>query len=110
MKIVAFVGLKGSGKDASADLLKKAKRSKGKVSFAKPLKEICSKVFKIPMNYFEQVELKEKKLETSVSLTPRILKAILRECERLVPPIDGDIIKYRPSTVTGVGLLNRLAV
>lgn len=60
MKLVAFVGPRGSGKDTCAAIAKEAGLVAGKISFAGPLKRICSEVFDIPMDVFEDPIKKEE--------------------------------------------------
>lgn len=58
-----LLGLSGkshSGKDTVADVLVNKFGFK-KFSFASPLKEMCSKAFNVPLNYFYDVDLKDKK-------------------------------------------------
>jgi hypothetical protein len=65
--IVCLAGVKRSGKDSVANILK----TEGfeQISLADPLREICSKVFDIPMNVFTADELKEKPFDRPVFLT-----------------------------------------
>lgn len=99
MKIVGFVGPKGSGKDTSADLLKELGIAKGKLSFAGPLKEMCSEVFGLPMNFFRDPVFKEKPLAEmekyrDIKLDSRILKKVKLACTRYLPEYlsDGTMI------------------
>jgi hypothetical protein len=68
LRLLAFDGLAGTGKDAIADGLV---RSHGfvKVPFAKVMKEIFSKVFNIPVYYFDVRALKDAPLKDPISLT-----------------------------------------
>jgi hypothetical protein len=63
--IIALGGKKRSGKDTVANILVK-KCGYHRVAFADPLKELCSRVFTIPMRFFEDDDLKEKELEDHV--------------------------------------------
>lgn len=94
MKVIGFVGPKGSGKDTAADILKELKKADGKLSFAGPLKELCSEVFNIPIQLFQDPILKErpfvemKKYGENVPLDSRILKQVKRACTRYLPEYD----------------------
>lgn len=94
MKIIGLVGPKGSGKDTANDLLVDAKLANGKISFAGPLKEICSKVFNIPIQVLNDPVLKEQKFGQElksyppVTLTSQALKQIKRECAARLPEYD----------------------
>jgi hypothetical protein len=59
MKLVAYVGPKGSGKDSCAAIAKEAGLVAGKIAFAGPLKQICSDVFRISLDVFEDAVKKE---------------------------------------------------
>lgn len=77
MKVVAFVGPKGAGKDTCADILAEQKKlNKKKISFAMPMKRICSEVFDIPLNFFADAEFKEKDLKEPVDLNVKHLRKI----------------------------------
>jgi hypothetical protein len=68
LRLLAFDGLAGTGKDAIADGLV---RSHGfvKLPFAKVMKEIFSRVFNIPVYYFDVRALKDSTLSDSIVLT-----------------------------------------
>ena len=59
MKILAFSGWKGSGKDEAANFLVE-KHNFIRVGFADILKDMVSEAYSIPRNYFENRELKDK--------------------------------------------------
>lgn len=61
MKLKVFVGPKGSGKDTCAAILQADGRVAGKIPFAGPLKAICSQVWGIPLEEFEDPYVKEKR-------------------------------------------------
>ncbi len=90
MKVIGFVGPKGSGKDTSADLLKSMGKSRGKLSFAGPLKKLCSKVFEIPLATFNDPILKEKPFEEMkrfgkpIILTTSLLRQVKKECPKFL--------------------------
>lgn len=68
MRIVAFVGPKGCGKDTSANYLKALNIVKGNIKISGPLKNICGKVFNIDLSHFEDLELKETPFEKPIML------------------------------------------
>lgn len=88
MKLLVFVGPKGSGKDASAKILKDAKSIQGNVSFAGPLKRICSEVFGLHLNMFNDPVLKEKPLATPITVTVKHLKKLRDQLPAFVSPYD----------------------
>lgn len=68
MTIIAFAGLKASGKDTACDVLVK-KHGFKKISLADPLRELCSEVFDIPMNLFLDRDKKDSELPRFIDLT-----------------------------------------
>jgi hypothetical protein len=66
--IISLSGNKRCGKDTVANFLVKQFSFK-KIALADPLREICSKVFEIPLSTFLDDELKEKAFQYPVSLT-----------------------------------------
>jgi len=109
MKVIGLVGPKGSGKDTVAAMLKDAKRSHGKISFAGPLKEMISKVFEIPIQVLNDPILKEKAFATPIVLTPRNLRAIKHECMERLDRFseDGSEVLYFPDKASITGLEGR---
>jgi len=65
--IIALSGRARSGKDTCADILV-SKHNFTKISLADPIRELCSKVFNIPVSTFLSDELKEKPFEEPVYL------------------------------------------
>jgi hypothetical protein len=65
--IVCLAGVKRCGKDSVANILK----TEGfeQISLADPLRNICSKVFDIPLDTFISDELKEKPFDRPIFLT-----------------------------------------
>lgn len=112
MRIVGLTGPKGSGKDTAADILIKNKKAKGRISFAGPLKEICSKVFEIPMETLTDPVLKEKpfvemkRFGAPITLTAAKLKAVKRECASRLPEYDDKtgFMKYNVDRVSVNGI------
>jgi len=83
MRLIAFVGPKTCGKDTCAAIAAHAGRSMGKISFAGPLKFICSNAFNILPSTFEHHVLKEVKKE--VVLTLETLSEILDGMYNFLP-------------------------
>ena len=109
MRIISFVGPKGSGKDTSYELLRDAKRVDGKISFAGPLKAICSEVFGLHVNLLNDPDLKEKTMKEPITLTNKHIRAIRDLCESYVPSVTSDgIILYRANAISTVGLEGRV--
>ncbi len=101
MRVVSFTGPKGSGKDSSADILKEEKIASGSISFAGPLKKICCEVFKLHHNFVNDPILKEKELETPITLTA----AHFRKINLLMTDhLDQDEFFYNPYKASIAGL------
>jgi len=109
MRLVLFVGPKGCGKDSAASMLYQAKKSRSKISFAGPLKEICAKVFRYPAKFMNDPILKEKPFETIEILDRTKLRLIKQELPKYVPELDPvtGLLKYNIDRVTVSGLENR---
>jgi hypothetical protein len=69
-KKIAFAGEKYSGKSTCVRYLLDKNDSTEEVSFALPLKEVCSNLFDIPIDTFQDPILKEKILD-EYGVTPR---------------------------------------
>lgn len=108
MIIVGLAGPKGSGKDTAYEILKKKSRIYAKLSFAGPLKQISSDIFNLPMGYFEKRELKERQLKEPITLTKKLIKAVLQELPNWLPQTEGDVLKYSISSVSIVGIEGRI--
>lgn len=67
MKLVGFTGLAGSGKDTVASLLRLEMAAHGDMmytyAFAKPLKQLCAKLFDVDEKYFHDQVLKTKPIK-----------------------------------------------
>lgn len=108
MRLIAFSGPKGSGKDTAYDILKEAGIVSGKLSFAGPLKEICSDVTGLHANYFNDPLLKEKELKEPIVLTKKLLRTIIKSLPKWLPEISDDgIIRYNIDTISIAGLEGR---
>lgn len=88
MTIIAFSGLKGSGKTTAAQLL----QDKGyvKLSFARPLKDIVAKAFDLDFNNLSNLEAKEA--SASLVLTKGKLLNLLEIASRDYLYIEEDVI------------------
>lgn len=83
MKLIAYVGPKGSGKDTCALIAKQAGIVAGKIPFAGPLKRICSDVFGINASVFEHPVLKEEVSEYTLSVLT--LNSIIAGMDLYIP-------------------------
>jgi len=102
MKVVSFTGPKGSGKDASADILKKEGIADGSISFAGPLKKICQEVFGLHHTLVHDPILKEKPLSTGeIVITPKLLRKIN---QIMLDYLDPDEFYYNPNKASVIGL------
>jgi hypothetical protein len=66
--LVGIGGERKVGKDTSSEILIK-RYGFTQLSFAGPLKEMCSEVFQLPLEYFNNQEYKERPFETPVKVT-----------------------------------------
>jgi hypothetical protein len=109
MKLIGFVGPKQAGKDTAALILKDLKVSRGKLSFAGPLKRICSEIFNIPAIMLEDPILKEKAFKEPLVLTRKHLRDVKNKCVEILDPYTdgGEIVLYNPNKATIIGLENR---
>lgn len=108
MRVIGLIGPKGSGKDASYEILREQKRVDGKISFAGPLKQVCSEVFNLHINLMNDPDLKEKEMKEPITLTGKHVRKIISQCEDYVPSVTPDgIILYRSNAVSLVGLEGR---
>lgn len=67
MKIIGIGGKKHSGKDTVSDFFVESERFK-KLALATPLKELCSDVFDIESQYFDDEKLKEQELPHFITI------------------------------------------
>jgi hypothetical protein len=85
MIVVSLSGPIGSGKDASAQLLQEVGISQGKISFAGPLKDIVSQVYKIPRQDMEDQAKKLQPFETPMVFDRKSLRSILKLLPEYLP-------------------------
>jgi hypothetical protein len=78
LRLLAFDGLAGCGKDAISDGLVRM-HGFTKVPFALPMKRILAKVFGIPEHYFHVRALKDSPFKDSITLTPEHLVKLVDE-------------------------------
>ena len=100
IKIIGITGVKGSGKDTAYSFIKLDFPQAIGLSLAGKLKEICSEVFDIPINFFHDQNLKEKELEELICLNDKNLNACISKYKSItdynydlhVRPLVGKII------------------
>lgn len=80
MRIVGVGGNAGAGKDTLADVLVK-KYGFTKLAFADSLKEMCSKVFELPLNYFYDREIKDSDFLVPLEFNEEHVEAIVDYCK-----------------------------
>lgn len=107
MKIIGLTAPKSGGKDTAAAILIESKKANGKLSFAGPLKEICSKVFKIAPSILNDPVLKERPFKTPLVLTKKHLRDIKNLCVEFLDPIQGDRVIYNPNKTSISGIEGR---
>jgi hypothetical protein len=73
--IIGISGRARSGKDTAAEVMIKKFGFK-RISFADPLKEICSQVFNIPLNYFHDNDKKDSPFPVPVLVTEAHLEIL----------------------------------
>lgn len=108
MKVVGFVGPKGSGKDESFTILKRNNKVLRKLSFAGPLKDICKQVFGLNDYQCNDPDGKEALFkEGPVTLTAVHVRAILKLLPDWVDVTDPDTgkIRYNINKVSASGLI-----
>lgn len=90
MTIVCFAGSKGAGKDEAASVLVK-RYDFTRVALADPLRELCSKVFRIPYEQFSDNDKKDSELDYKVTLDyshiDKIRDIIENEWDFVVTPV-----------------------
>lgn len=81
--IVGFAGHSKAGKDTAASYLIEH-HGYVKRAFADNLKQLCSRYFKLPLEAFENQELKDKLLETPVSIDQDNILELLLEASHTI--------------------------
>lgn len=74
--LIAFSGVKFSGKDTAAEALIKSYKFK-RVALADKLKDICSSSFHIPREDMDNPDLKELPFETPIVIKPEHIETLL---------------------------------
>lgn len=110
MKLVAFIGKKGAGKDTAADVLIENKLLNKKVRMAGPLKTLCSEVFGVAPLLLNNPKTKDSPFKEPIVLDRRKLRAVMNKCIELVPEEDfkSGLYLYKASQASIYGLENRL--
>lgn len=98
MKVIGLIGKKGSGKDTVAELINEFKPMK-RVTYADKLKNVCSSVFSVPLNKFNDRALKESQFNLPVQIT-------LEQMYDLVSKYNLDVKKNLLRTHVGIILNN----
>lgn len=75
--IIGLIGVKTSGKSTVCNMLKSNISNASEVMLAGKLKKVCSDVFNIPLDYFNNQDLKEKNLDKFKKLTLLDIQDIL---------------------------------
>lgn len=96
---LAFSGAKYSGKSTSVDYLKSKINDLEEVSFALPLKEVCSNLFDIELNIFQDPVLKETILD-GYDVTPRELLIAVGDLLRFELPKKLPKLKLKRNVLT----------
>ncbi len=109
MRIVAFVGPKGCGKDTAANAFIKNGKARQKISFAGPLKEVCASVTKLEEKYFSNPQLKEKPLENPITADRRFWRKVKQELVKHLPEVNEEtgLVEYNIDRASITGLENR---
>jgi hypothetical protein len=102
MIVVSFTAPIGGGKDASAKLLSDLKLSEGKLSFAGPMKDICSKVFNISREDMEDPVKKIEPFKEPFAFTRKHLRQILNMMVEFLPT---DEFAYNVGSVSEYGIV-----
>lgn len=83
--IIGLSGQKNSGKDTVYEILKKHHPKIERIALADNLKWICCQVFKIPLIFFNDRELKEKDFEIPVIISQENILGIYEETKKIYP-------------------------
>lgn len=79
LAVIGLSGVRGSGKSTAFNIIKRNFPEWEEFTFARHLKDTCSKAFNIPVDYFEDASLKEEKLEKPVTVDFGPIAIISRE-------------------------------
>ncbi len=75
--LLGLCGAKGAGKTSTFNIIKELSPNTQEIMLAKTIKKVCSRVLKIPIQFFEDPKLKEVKLTQPAYLSVTILEAML---------------------------------
>lgn len=95
--VVAFCGPSGSGKDTAVDYLVKEGIFRKKIAFADYLKQLCSRITKIPKEYF--YEKKNEKLPNPFQLSEQNIRFIATQVRNAIPLDVLGYDKFKPGKV-----------
>lgn len=96
--IIGLMGPSGCGKDTLANYHLQ-KGASGKITHAKFLKELCSKVFNIPLDVFYNEELKDKPFLKPVVVSIEKAKAIATAVRSKIPESLVPLSKFNPKKI-----------
>lgn len=75
--LLGLCGAKYAGKTSTFNILKELNPAIQEITLAKQMKKVCSRVFSLPMRFFDDPSLKEAQLTQPVYLSTTILEALL---------------------------------
>lgn len=76
--IIAFTGVKQAGKTTSFNIVREIYPDAIEVTIAAKLKDVCAQVFEIPRDHFDNQDVKEKEMATTVYLNQQKIEAVIR--------------------------------
>jgi hypothetical protein len=95
MKIIGIAGQKGAGKDTVADFFVQSEKFT-KLAFADSLKELCSRLFDIPIDSFNDRKIKDTEFDVAPALTlarlDKMLDIVQNEWEFEIDDVNRDKI------------------
>lgn len=77
-RIIALSGSKGSGKTTAFNIIKELHPEVIEITFAGKIKRTCSNVFDIPLDHFDNQDLKEVPFDKPLELTSEKLLEVVR--------------------------------
>jgi len=98
MKVIGLTGFAKSGKSTAAEILKSLGGEE--VAFAKHLKDVCSAVFNVPRNHFDDQAFKEVRFDYDRFITPYDVERILNYFEVPARFVPGAIVAHNGVQLT----------